>query len=45
MGKPEMKIFLDSADIKLIEKYCPLIDGVTTNPSIIVKPLKSEYSE
>ena len=34
-----MKIFLDSADIKEIEKYCStgLVDGVTTNPSLIAK--------
>ena len=32
-----MKIFLDSADLKLIEKYLStgLIDGVTTNPSLL----------
>ena len=32
-----MKIFLDSADRKLIEKYIAtgLIDGVTTNPSLL----------
>ncbi len=32
-----MKIFLDSADRKLIEKYLStgLIDGVTTNPSLL----------
>lgn len=32
-----MKIFLDSADRKLIEKYLAtgLIDGVTTNPSLL----------
>jgi len=32
-----MKIFLDSADIKEIEKYRHLIDGVTTNPTLIAK--------
>ena len=32
-----MKIFLDSTDRKLIEKYLStgLIDGVTTNPSLL----------
>ena len=34
-----MKIFLDTADVDLIEKYygTGLIDGVTTNPSLIHK--------
>lgn len=34
-----MKIFIDSADISAIEKYTALgvVDGVTTNPSIIAK--------
>ena len=34
-----MKIFLDSADLNEIEKYAStgLIDGVTTNPSLIAK--------
>ena len=34
-----MKIFLDTADVDLIEKYygTGLIDGVTTNPSLIKK--------
>lgn len=34
-----MKIFLDSADINLIKKYSSwgIVDGVTTNPSIIAK--------
>ena len=32
-----MEIFLDSADLSLIEKYCDFIDGVTTNPSILAK--------
>ena len=34
-----MKIFLDSADLKQIEKYAStgLINGVTTNPSLIAK--------
>lgn len=34
-----MKLFLDSADITLIQKYSEygIVDGVTTNPSIIAK--------
>jgi transaldolase len=41
-----MKIFLDSADIKEIEKYRHLIDGVTTNPSLIAKSCNNQtYSE
>jgi len=34
-----MKIFLDSANLKEIQKAAPLgiIDGVTTNPSLIAK--------
>ena len=34
-----MKIFLDTADVDLIEKYygTGLIDGVTTNPTLIKK--------
>lgn len=34
-----MKIFLDSADISLIKQYATwgIIDGVTTNPSLIAK--------
>ena len=34
-----MKIFLDTADVELIEKYygTGLIDGVTTNPTLIKK--------
>jgi transaldolase len=38
-----MKIFLDTADIDQIRKYRLIIDGVTTNPSIIAKT-KTEYS-
>lgn len=30
-----MKIFLDTANPELIKKYSPIIDGVTTNPSLI----------
>lgn len=41
-----MKIFLDSADIAEIKKYHHLIDGVTTNPSLIAKSCKDQtYSE
>jgi len=40
-----MKIFLDSADIKEIERYSHLIDGVTTNPSLIAKTCNQRYSE
>ena len=36
-----MEIFLDTADISVIEKYKDFIDGVTTNPSILSKQ-KSE---
>ena len=34
-----MKIFLDTADVSLIEQYygTGLIDGVTTNPTLIKK--------
>lgn len=32
-----MKIFLDTADIDQIKKYSFIIDGVTTNPSLIAK--------
>ena len=32
-----MKIFLDTADIEEIKKYRHIIDGVTTNPSLIAK--------
>ena len=34
-----MKIFLDTADVAAIQKYYStgLIDGVTTNPSLIAK--------
>ena len=34
-----MKIFLDSANIKEIEKWLcyGIVDGVTTNPSIMLK--------
>jgi transaldolase len=38
-----MKIFLDTADIDQIRKYCFIIDGVTTNPSLIAKT-KTKYS-
>ena len=38
-----MKIFLDTADTQLIEKYFDtgLIDGVTTNPTLIMKSGKN----
>ena len=32
-----MKIFIDTANIEDIEKYSVLVDGVTTNPSLIAK--------
>ena len=34
-----MKIFLDTADTEIIKKYWStgLIDGITTNPSLIMK--------
>lgn len=38
-----MKIFLDTADLDQIRKYSFLIEGVTTNPSLIAKT-KTEYS-
>jgi len=38
-----MKIFLDTADIDQIKKYSFLVDGVTTNPSLIAKT-KTGYS-
>jgi transaldolase len=38
-----MKIFLDTAEIDQIRKFSFLIDGVTTNPSLIAKT-KTEYS-
>ena len=36
---PDMKIFLDSADINEIKTYIDtgFVDGVTTNPSLIAK--------
>ena len=36
---PDMKIFLDSADINEIKTYINtgFVDGVTTNPSLIAK--------
>ena len=35
----QMKIFLDTADTDIIEKYFStgLVDGVTTNPTLIMK--------
>jgi len=38
-----MKIFLDTAEIDQIRKFSFIIDGVTTNPSLIAKT-KTEYS-
>ncbi|MBD3204226.1 fructose-6-phosphate aldolase, partial [Candidatus Woesearchaeota archaeon] len=32
-----MKIFLDTAEISEIKKYIHLIDGITTNPSLVKK--------
>jgi transaldolase len=32
-----MKIFIDTAEINEIKKYISIIDGVTTNPSLIMK--------
>lgn len=32
-----MKIFLDTANLEEIKKYAPLLDGVTTNPSLLAK--------
>ena len=40
-----MKIFIDSADINEISELCEtnLINGVTTNPSLINVNLKYKY--
>ncbi|WP_292369171.1 fructose-6-phosphate aldolase [Methanoregula sp. UBA64] len=38
-----MKIFLDTAEIEMIRKFSFLVDGVTTNPSLIAKS-KTGYS-
>lgn len=32
-----MKIFIDTADVEQIKKYAHVVDGVTTNPSLIAK--------
>lgn len=32
-----MEIFLDSGDVKQIRKWLPVVDGITTNPSILKK--------
>jgi transaldolase len=41
--RPLMKIFLDTADTEVIEKYFStgLVDGVTTNPTLIMKSGKN----
>ncbi len=39
-----MEIFLDTADIKVIEKYKDFIDGVTTNPSLLAKQKSKDIS-
>jgi len=41
--RPYMKIFLDTADTNVIEKYFStgLVDGVTTNPTLIMKSGKN----
>ena len=41
--RPLMKIFLDTADTDVIEKYFStgLVDGVTTNPTLIMKSGKN----
>jgi len=36
-----MKIFLDTANVDAIEKYSFLIEGVTTNPSLLSKEIES----
>ena len=38
-----MKIFLDTADTEIIKKYFEtgLVDGVTTNPTLIMKSGKN----
>ena len=37
--KPPMKLFLDTADVAVIQDLVPtgMMDGVTTNPSLIAK--------
>ena len=37
--KPPMKLFLDTADVAVIKDMVPtgMVDGVTTNPSLIAK--------
>ena len=37
--KPPMKLFIDTADIAAIQDLVPtgMVDGVTTNPSLILK--------
>lgn len=40
-----MEIFLDTADIKVIERYKDFIDGVTTNPSLLVKQKSSSIDD
>ncbi|MDP2750712.1 MAG: fructose-6-phosphate aldolase [Nanoarchaeota archaeon] len=36
-----MKFFIDTADVAQIKKYAHLVDGVTTNPSLIAKSGRS----
>lgn len=38
-----MEIFLDTADINLIEKYRYFIDGVTTNPSLMASSGEEDH--
>ena len=41
MGECDMKIFLDTADIDEIRRFLHIIDGVTTNPTLIAKEGRS----
>lgn len=40
-----MQIFIDTAEISEIERYAYLIDGVTTNPTLLAKLGKSGSTE
>lgn len=40
-----MEIFLDTADVSVIEKYKDFVDGVTTNPSILFKQKKRDIRD
>ena len=40
-----MQIFIDTADISEIERYAHIIDGVTTNPTLLAKLGKNTSTE